>query len=224
MSISCAGIVEKNTIEFQQYIDINMTQDIVFKVKSSIYGNGRGWVFTPNDFLTFGNLRTIYETLIRLHKSDFIRKLGRALYDYPRIHEKIGMMPPDIEQVARAIARRDNTKILPSGAYAANMLGISDQVPGRVIYLTDGPTRRIKLGKTQIIFRKTTPKNMATAGSPAGLVIQALKNVGKNHTDEIIIAKLRRRIPKKDWPILRKSAKFAPDWIRKVIFEVTKES
>lgn len=224
MTLTSPIFVVKNTIKLRQLVGIEMTQDIVYKVKSSIYGNGRGWVFSPNDFLAFGSLKTIHQTLLRLNKAGFIRKLGRALYDYPRMHEKIGMLPAGIEQVAKAIARRDNIKILPSGAYAANMLGLSDQVPGRVVYLTDGPARRIKLGKTQIIFRKTTPKNMATAGTPAGLVIQALKNIGKKHTDKIILAKLRDRIPKKDWPMLRKSAKFAPDWIRKVILEATKES
>ena len=198
-------------------------QDIVFKVKSSIYGNGRGWCFTPRDFLAFGNMDTIRKTLSRLQKSGFIRKVGRALYDYPREHEKIGTMPPDIEQVAKAIARRDNIKILPSGAYAANLLGLSDQVPAKVVYLTDGVTRKVKVGNTNLIFRKTTPKNMATAGSPVGLIIQALKNLGKTHVDDIVVERLRSRIPKKDWAMIRKNSKYAPDWIRKVMFQVTED-
>ena len=198
-----------------------MTQYIVFKVKSSIYGNGRGWCFSPNDFLSFGNVETIRRTLNRLHKSGFIRRLDRAIYDYPRVHSKLGALPPQAEQVAQAIARRDNIRILPSGAHAANLLGLSEQVPSKVVYLTEGNSRRVRTGNQEIIFKKTTPKNMATAGTPVGLMIQALKYLGKDGVDKTTMARLQKRIPRKDWPAIRRGAKFAPDWIRRILLEIS---
>ncbi len=134
-----------------------MSQDIVFKVKSIIYGNGRGWCFSPKDFLGVADVETVRTTLWRFQKNAFIRKVGRGLYDYPRIHSKLGVMPPDIGQVANAIARRDNIKIIPSGAYAANLLGLIDMVTAKVVYLSDGASFKLKVGYLDVNFKKTTP-------------------------------------------------------------------
>lgn len=90
-------------------------------------------------------------------------------------------------------------------------------MPGKIVHLTDGPSRKIKIGKTELIFKNTAPKNMAPAGTPAGLVIQALRYLGKDHVDDVVVAKLRKRLTKLDRKSLRKYSMFAPEWIRKVI-------
>ena len=141
---------------------INTPQLTVFKVKSSIYGHGRGWCFTPDDFIALGSDSAVHQALSRLQKSGFIRRLSWGLYEYPRKHPKLGLLPPDVQQVVKAAARKDNLKTLASGAYAANLLGLSDQVPAKVVYLTGGISRRIRIGKRDIIFKATTPKNIAS--------------------------------------------------------------
>src|SRR5690606_37902064 len=98
-----------------------------------------------------------------LQKSGIIRRISWGLYEYPRQHRKLGLLPPDIQQVVKAIARKDQIKVLPSGAMAANLLGLSTQVPAKVVYLTEGLSKRIKVGKQEIVFKKTTPKNLAAA-------------------------------------------------------------
>jgi hypothetical protein len=199
-------------------------QDVVFKVKFTIYGNGRGWCFTLNDFSRLGNPVAVRKALSRLQASGFIRRIGRGLYEYPRQHATLGKLPPDITCVVKAIARRDRIKTLPSGAQAANLLGLSDQVPGKITYLTDGRTRKIRIGKINLIFKKTTPKNMATAGTPAGIVIQALRHLGKDHVDAAVIAKLRKRFSKNERVLLGKQGKTAPAWVLQVIDEIVKGS
>mgnify|MGYP001815140294 CR=1 FL=1 len=96
--------------------------------------------------------------------SDFIRQLARGLYDYPKIDPQLGSLQPSTDDIASALAGRDATRLQPSGAYAANLLGLSTQVPMKVVYLTDGRSRTVQVGKRQIILKHTTPRNMATAG------------------------------------------------------------
>lgn len=198
-------------------------QTIEFRAKSVIYGHGRGWCFTPGDFLGLGNELAILQALLRLQKQGVIRRLSWGLYEYPREHEKLGLLPPDTEQVVRAVARKDQTRVLPSGALAANLLGLSTQVPAKSVYLTEGLSKRIRVGKREIIFKKTTPKNIATADTPAGLVIQALRHIGKNQVSDDMISVLKRRLSKEQKESLRKHIKYAPAWIKKIMLSVAGE-
>lgn len=196
------------------------TQSIEFKAKSVIYGHGSGWCFTPGDFLGLGSELAILQALLRLQRQGLIRRLSWGLYEYPREHKKLGLLPPDFDQVVKAVARKDQTRTLPSGALAANLLGLSNQVPAKAVYLTEGLSKRIRAGNREIIFKKTTPKNMATADTPAGLVIQALKHIGKGQVNDATISTLRKRLSKEDRESLRKQVKYAPAWIQKVMLAI----
>ena len=189
-------------------------------VKSTIYGHGRGWCFTPNDFLATGNYTAVRQALSRLQKEGFIRRLSWGLYEYPRLHEKLGTLPPEIPQVVSAIARKDESKVLPSGAMAANLLGLSTQVPAKAVYLTEGLSKRIKIGKQEVVFKKTTPKNLAAAGTVAGLLIQALKHMGRRQVTEDTISALKRRLKSEDRLVLKKHMRHAPVWIRDIMQEI----
>lgn len=179
-----------------------------------------GWCFTPGDLQGLGNELAILQALLRLQKQGTIRRLSWGLYEYPREHKKLGLLPPDTEQVVKAVARKDQTRMLPSGALAANLLGLSNQVPAKAVYLTEGLSKRIRIGNREIIFKKTTPKNMATADTPAGLVIQALKHIGKNQVDDTMISILKKRLTKEDRESLRRQVKYAPAWIKKIMLTV----
>lgn len=192
----------------------------VFMVKSTIYGHGRGWCFTPKDLLATGNYTAVRQALSRLQKEGFIKRLSWGLYEYPRLHEKLGTLPPDIQQVVAAIARKDETKVLPSGAMAANLLGLSTQVPAKAVYLTEGLPKKVKIGKQEVIFKKTTPKNLAAAGTIAGLVIQALKHMGQKQVTEDTILALKRRLKSEDQLVLKKHMRHAPVWIRNIMREI----
>ncbi len=196
-----------------------MIQTIVNKVINRIYGNGRGWVFTRYNFLDLGTRASVAKALANLTDRGIIRRLANGLYDYPEKHPKLGLIPSNDYAIGRALAKKDNLKIQPSGAYAANLLGLSEQVPAKIIFLTDGANRTIKIGQKTIIFKTTTPKNMATAGRISGSVIQALKYIGKDHVDKKIIDKIKKRINNDDRKILLKDKRYAPIWIAE-IFEI----
>ncbi|MFH1198719.1 MAG: DUF6088 family protein, partial [Candidatus Omnitrophota bacterium] len=171
-----------------------MTESIESKILRRIVGKKKGWVFAPSHFLDLGNRAAVDQALSRLVRSGDIRRLTRGLYDYPKNHPDFGSLPPSADRVAAALAEKDNLKIQPSGAYAANLLGLSEQVPAKVVFLTDGSTRIVQVGNRHIKFKKTTPKNMATAGRVSGLVIQALRYMKQRNIDEKVINSLKRRL------------------------------
>ena len=187
------------------------------KILRRIKSNGRGWIFTPNSFADLGTRRAVDIALMRHRKSGFIRKLARGLYDYPKIDPELGPLQPSTDDIANALAGRDATRLQPSGAYAANLLGLSTQVPMKVVYLTDGRPRTVQVGKRQIILKQTTPGNMATAGTISGLVIQALRHLGRESVDEQIIAQLDRRLDDNAHRQLMNDIRYAPDWIAEII-------
>jgi len=188
-----------------------------------IYGHGRGWVFTPRDLATIGTPQSVGVALTRLSRKGVIRQLARGLYDYPVDHPTLGRVVPSAEAVAKALVRRDAVRLQPAGAYAANVLGLSEQVPTRIVFLTDGPTRRVKLGRREIILKRTTPRNVATAGRKSGTIIQALRHVGQRQVDERAIAVLQRQLTNADRAQLLKDQKFAPAWVADILRRLASE-
>ena len=188
-------------------------QTIDSKLKSRIYGHGRGSVFTPNDFLDFGGRDAVDKALSRLAKRGEVRRLARGLYEYPRKHPELGTLSPDIEKVAKALAGKDRIRLQPAGAYATNLLGLSEQVPAKAVFLTDGPTRTVKIGRQEIQLRRTTPRNMAAAGRLSGLLMQAFRHLGKEHITPHRMAHLKRTLPTKERRQLLKDLPLAPGWM-----------
>lgn len=182
-----------------------------------IYGHGRGWVFTPNHFKDLGSRDAIASALKRYKQSGLIRQLSRGLYDYPKNDPELGPLQPSTDDIAKALAGRDAARLQPTGAYAANLLGLSTQVPMKVTYLTDSLSRTVQIGKRQIILRRTTPRNMATAGKVSGLVIQALRHLGQAHVDKQVIAQLDRVLDEQAKSQLMKDIRYAPAWIADII-------
>ncbi len=177
-------------------------------------------MFTPGDFRDLGGRSAVDLALMRHYRSGTIRRLARGLYDYPRTDSALGVLAPPANAVARALAGRDSIRLQPSGSYAANLLGLSNQVPMRVVFLTDGPSRRVRIGKQEILLKHTTPRNMATAGKVSGLVIQALRHLGRQHVDELVVRHLRNRLDEKAKSQLVRDLKYAPAWIASVIRQV----
>ena len=129
---------------------------------------------------------------------------------------------PSTDEVVRALQGRDEIRLQPSGAHAANVLGLSDQVPVRMVYLTDGRARTVRLGRRQIIFKLTTPRQMATAGRLSGTVIQALRWLGKRNVDDKTILELRRRLTDREKQQLLRDVRYAPAWIASHMREIAR--
>lgn len=196
-----------------------MSQSVVNAVKRKILSHGRGWCFTPKHFLDLNSPTGVRSALSRLEDEKVIRRLAQGLYEYPRQHADLGILPPQIEEIAKAIAEKNGVRIQPSGAYAANLVGLSEQVPAKAIFLTNGPSKKLKIGKLEIIFRTAREKNLHASGK-VGLVIQALRNIGKEHVDGVARSRVQRFLEDTNDQELKKNLKYAAQWIRDVVLSV----
>jgi hypothetical protein len=197
---------------------------IANKIISRIYGHGRGWCFSPKNFLDLGSPGAIRINLHRFEKKGIIRRLARGLYDYPRKHPRIGYLPPNPLKIAEAFSIRDGIRLQPSGAYAANSLGLSEQVPATIVFLTDGPQRRLKIGHQEILLKRTTPRNLIAAGRTSGTLIQALKYIGKEQIRKYHIDQLNDALNSQAKAQLKKDGIYAPYWMHPYIEEIVDKS
>lgn len=199
------------------------TQSIDSRILARIHGQGRGCVLVPGDFLDLGSREAVDLALHRLARKKTLRRLARGVYDFPKEHPVLGLLTPSAEDVAKALAGRDRTRLQPAGAYAANALGLSEQVPAKVVFLTDGPSRTVKIGPTTIQLRQTTPKNMAAAGRLSGLLIQALRELGQEHVTRERRDHLKRTLPAEKRRELLKDLPLAPAWMHPIFRELAQE-
>ena len=201
----------------------NTTQSVDSRILATVHRSGRGSVFVPADFLDIGSREAVDIALHRLTKKGTIRRLARGVYDLPKEHPVLGPLSPSAEAVAKALAGRDRTRLQPAGAYAANVLGLSEQVPAKAVFLTDGPSRTVKIGPTTIQLRRTTAKNMETAGRLSGLLIQALRELGKEHVTPERREHLKRTLPADKRRELIKDLRLAPAWMHPIFRELAGE-
>lgn len=180
---------------------------------------GRGGVFTPSDFLDVAARAAVDQALSRLVKGGKLRRLARGLYDFPKLHPQLGPLSPSPDDVARALARETGSQAQIAGAHAANALGLSTQVPAKSLYLTNGPSRRIVLGKRVVDLRHASPKHLIAPGSPAGTVVQALRHVGPVRAADVAQIAVRR-LSASDKKMLVSNAIQAPAWMRPTLISI----
>ena len=176
-----------------------------------------GAVFTPALFARAGSRAAVDKALQRLVERGALRRLARGLYDKPRQDPMLGTLWPSVDEVVKALSGKDRLRMQPTGAYAANLLGLSDQVPARVEFLTDGTGRTVQVGPMRIVLKRTTPRQMAAAGRSSGLVIQALRSLGPEHVGPERLERLRRMLPAAERRGLLDDLALAPTWMRPLL-------
>ncbi len=172
-----------------------------------------GRVHTPFDFLDLGSPHSVGMALMRLVRSGALRRLARGLYDVPRRHPLLGELQPSADEIVQALARRDGASVQPAQAMAANLLSLSEQVPVRAIYETDGPSRSVKVGSLTIQLKHRPPRQVRSASPMSNLVFAALRSVGKANVNEARVAHLRETLSAKDRAALLKDLPLAPAWM-----------
>jgi len=183
------------------------------KIINRVSVKGRGSVWSPTDFLDLGTRDAVDQSLSRLVRRGFLRRIARGVYAYPLLSGRLGALTPPPDDVAAALAKAKGGRVQVSGARAANELGLSTQVPAQAVYLTDGPSRTVKVGRQVIRLKHVTSTQMAGAGTKAGMVIQALRYLGRG-VDPGVLGRLAPQLSPADRRILRKSASAAPGWVQ----------
>ena len=172
-----------------------------------------------DDCLDYGTSESVKKALLRLEEKQKIKRLSHGIYYKPKLSKIIGELIPSIEDIANAIARRDHARIIPTGAFAENILVLTTQVPMKFTFLTDGAARIIKVGNRTINFKSTVPKNLSTKGKISTVVIQALKQIKKDNVDEIILNKISEQLKNEKQNNILHDAKLAPAWIREILLK-----
>jgi hypothetical protein len=183
-----------------------------------------GSVFTAASFGDLGSRAAIDKAMQRLVARGALRRLSRGLYDKPRRDALLGTLWPSVDEVVKALAGKHKLRVQPSGAYAANLLGLSEQVSARVVLLTDGVSRIVRAGPMWIVLRRTSPRNMAAANRLSGLVIQAFKSLGREHVTPARLAHLRRTVPAPERARLARDLDLAPAWMRPMLRDLAKDA
>jgi hypothetical protein len=179
----------------------------------------KGSVLFVDDFLDYGNPESVKKALFRLKEKGVLLRLAHGIYLYPKVDKELGVLFPSTEEIAKAIARRDKARIVLTGVQALNKLGLSTQVPMKVVYLTDGAARTVKVGKRTITFKKASPKNLSVKGEISGLAIQALKTIGQNKVDAETIEKIQAILKNEKKENIINDAKLSPAWINKILMQ-----
>lgn len=195
-------------------------QTIANKILYRVRGKGGGSVQITRDFLDLGTRSAVDQALSRLVQRGDLRRLDPGMYHFPKRHPRLGILSPDPVVVAQAAARKAGSRLQISGAQAAHTLGMTTQVPARLVYLTDGPSKQIRLGTQMIELRHAAPKNLTGAGRKSGVVIQALRHLGRKAVDDAVIQKLQMTLSAEDKAVLQRDVVTAPDWIKSVVAKV----
>jgi hypothetical protein len=183
-------------------------------IRKKIWAKHRGWVFSAKEFANLGPRTAVDQALFRLQSSGEVRRIARGIYEYPKVHPRIGILSPSPEAVARAVAVKTNSRVMISGATAANLLGLSTQVPSQNVFLTDGRSQRIRIGNQLVVLKHVAPSKMIGAGTEAGTVIQAVRFLGRHAIGEIPVESLSKKIPVSVKTEIERLAPGAPVWLQ----------
>jgi Family of unknown function (DUF6088) len=198
-----------------------MTASTTNAILKRIRAKHRGWVFTPRQFAHLGTRAAVDQALSRLQRAGQIRRLARGVYEFPKMHPKIGVLSPSPEAVAKAMAERTGSRISVSGAKAANLLGLSTQVPVQNVFWTEGPSRTVRIGNQTVALKHVAPSKMIGAGTEAGIVVQAIRSLGKEGIHGISLHSLAERLPPPVKRAVQRLVPAAPAWSQPVLNQIS---
>lgn len=194
-----------------------MDRRVQDQIIGRVRGNARRRVVTAHDFIDLASRSAVDQALSRLAKAGKLQRLRRGLYLYPRTNKRLGItVPPDIDDVASALARQTGDRIALSGAMAANKLGLSTQVPAKPVFVTDGRARSIKFGNSVIAMKHVAPRKLSAVSPMSVTVFQALRHIGKGQVTPAVVNQLRRALPADARRQLLRDARFASSWVADV--------
>ncbi|HEC44943.1 MAG TPA: hypothetical protein ENI20_19195 [Bacteroides sp.] len=198
-----------------------MSESVQNRIKDKLRKMSKGSIVFISDFSDIGTDTAVRQAMQRLSKKEFIIRLSQGIYYYPKVDKLLGMIKPSADQIAEAIKNRDQARIIPTGSYAQYRLGLTTQIPMNIVYLTDGSPRKVQVGNQKITFKKTNPKSLSVEHALTSLIIQALREIGKENIEQNHLNQIKDIIEKSnESKKIRENIKYAPVWIQKHILNV----
>lgn len=198
-------------------------QSIHRQIEDKISSLKKGSILFTVDFIDFGTAENVKKVLLRLEKKQILVRLAHGIYLYPKVDKELGILFPSTEHIAEAIAKRDRIRIIPTGVFALQQLGISTQIPMNLVYLTDGAPRKIKVGKRSITFKKTAPKNLAIKNRILSNVVQGLKELRLNNIDDSVREKIKQALNKIPAETVKEEILNTSEWVRNEVLKIQNE-
>lgn len=198
----------------------NTTYD---RILSRIRGGGRGEVYTNKDFLDLAGRDAVDRALRRLADDGTLKRIHRGIYYYPRTNPRLGIsLSADPDKVAAAVARSTGSRAEASGAVAANRLGLTTQVPSKLVYLTNGPSKQVRIGSQTVVLRHVAANKLSAQTKMSRLVLEALRHLGRDGVDDAVVEKLRAVVPEQHKRQLVNDARYHTDWIVAAVKRIAK--
>jgi predicted transcriptional regulator of viral defense system len=197
-------------------------QSIKNKIKTTIKKKGRGKIIFTKDFSLLGTEFVIRKSLSRLCEEGMILRLAGGIYLYPKISKLIGIVYPSVEEVVKQMSIREKSRIVPTGLYALNKIGLSTQVPMRFVFLTDGAARELTVAGVKVKLQRTIAKNLAFKGKLTVLVVFALKEIGKNNLQDNELRRVKELLSHEIKDVIIHDSRLAPNWIAEIMLNTLK--
>jgi len=197
-------------------------QSVNNQIVETIKKKGRGKIIFTKDFSLLGTEFAIRQSLYRLCKDGVLKRLAAGIYLYPKITKLLGVIYPSVEEIVKQVAKREKSRIVPTGLYALNKIGLSTQVPMRFVFLTDGAARELKIAGIDVKFKKTIAKNLAFKGEITVLVVFALKEIGKDNATQSELKRISELLQHESNEVIIHDSKLAPNWIAEILLNSLK--
>jgi len=201
-----------------------MKENVKENIENRIKKKGRGLLYVNSDFADLGSPDAVRQALQRIQKEGMIIRIFRGIYSYPKIDTKLGLgiISPSMWDIANAMARRDNAKIIPTASFALNQLGLSTQVPANAVFYTSGSSRRVKIGSGRgIMFIHTSDNKMLSFKSYLMLLITlSMREIGEEYLNDKhldIIRGFLSHVTKTDY---NHDIKLMPIWIQQKLYSI----
>lgn len=188
-------------------------------IRQRIEGIPIGEPFRPTAFLECGTRASVDQTLTRLIKTGTIARVARGVFVRPEVSRFVGNVMPEPSKVAEAIAKTTGAVVQVHGAEAARKLELTTQAPTQPVFMTSGPSKRIRMGAMEIRLQHICPRKLALAGRPAGLALAAMWYLGKKEVTPSLIEKIRRKLSSNEFEALKSATNAMPAWMSDVMFQ-----
>ena len=187
-------------------------------MRNRINNSDSGTVFVAVDFVDIMDKTSINTYLTRLDEERVVQRIMRGVYYKAEYNDFLQeYVAPEPDAVAHALARNFGWTIVPCGDTALNLLGLSTQIPAAWVYVSDGAYKEYTYEQTRIKFKRTTNKEISKLSYKTALVVQALKALGKDNVDDMIIVKLRSTLTDSEKQALIGETKAVTSWIYEYI-------
>lgn len=187
-----------------------MKESVNHIIELKIRGFKPGQVFFPSDFKDLGASTAIRKALSRLVESGQVERMAQGIYVIPKNNKVFGKVLPSMEQLAEVLAKKEHVKIKPSGQYALNKVGLSTQVPMKLVFLTTGYSKKIQIGKNAIIFKSTTAKKLSMKGDITSLLFLGLEELDLQKLSPTQMGRIRELLKQESSENLKYNLRLAP--------------